>query len=78
MTKFLKDESLTKKIESTQDIVDAIHRRQLMANENKIFIKHFFSIYFARYVKFGVGQQVRLFQSFQLKLSPNHFDDVSF
>ncbi len=24
-----------KKIESTQDVVDAIHRRQLMANENK-------------------------------------------
>lgn len=43
ISRFIKEESLVKKIESTQDIVDAIHNRQRMANENKkskLFEKH--------------------------------------
>ena len=35
LSKFVKDESLIKKIESTQDVVDAIHHRQQLANQNK-------------------------------------------
>ena len=35
IAKFIKDESLVKKLGSTQDIVDAIIKRQLIANENK-------------------------------------------
>ena len=35
ISNFIKRESFTRKIESTQDVVDAIHRRQQMANENK-------------------------------------------
>jgi hypothetical protein len=31
----MKDESLVKKLGSSQDIVDAIIKRQLIANENK-------------------------------------------
>ena len=34
IAKFIKDESLVKKLKSTQDIVDAIIKRQLIANEN--------------------------------------------
>ena len=49
LSSFIKSESLTRKIESTQDVVDAIHRRQKMANENKsgnhkVLISTFFNL----------------------------------
>ena len=46
ISRFIKEESLIKKIESTQDVVDAIHRRQATANENKKGkSKNFFSFF---------------------------------
>jgi hypothetical protein len=43
LSRFVQAESLVKRLESTQDIVDAIHKRQNIANENKRghYLKYF-------------------------------------
>ena len=46
LSKFVAAESLLKKLESSQDIVDAINKRRIIANENKkgiIFEKYIIS-----------------------------------
>jgi hypothetical protein len=47
IAQFVRDESLVKKLETCQDVVDAIHKRQEIANQNKK------SIYYFVFIKFS-------------------------